>query len=143
MADILQDFPIRASARRVFEAISTPHGLDCWWTKSSTGQPTENAEYTLGFGPQYEWKARVTRCVPDSEFELELTEADADWTGTRIGFRLLHQDGTTTVRFHHIGWPQVNEHYRVSCHCWAMYLRLLRRNIEHGEFIAYEDRLGD
>jgi hypothetical protein len=28
-----------------------------------------------------------------------------------------------------------------SCDCWAMYLLILRRYVEHGEQVAYEERL--
>ena len=141
MPDILQDFPIRAPADRVFRAMSTPDGLDTWWTKTSAGVPALGAEYELGFGPGYDWQARVTRCTPGAEFELEMTRADQDWMGTRVGVRLHEDSGTTHVRFHHTGWPALNEHYRVSCHCWAMYLRVLRRSLEHGETVPYERRL--
>jgi uncharacterized protein YndB with AHSA1/START domain len=141
MPDVFQDFPIKASARRVFEAVSTPVGLDAWWTKTASGRAEEGAEYDLGFGPGFEWRARASRFVPDREFELELVEADKDWQGTRLGFLLEENDGTTQVRFHHTGWPEANEHYRVSCHCWAMYLRLLRRYVEHGEVVEYDVRL--
>ena len=48
---------------------------------------------------------------------------------------------STQLRFAHLGWPQVNEHYRVSSFCWAMYLRLLRRHLEAGELVPYERRL--
>ena len=47
----------------------------------------------------------------------------------------------TKVRFYHRGWPEANSHYRISCHCWALYLRILRRHIEHGESVPYEKRL--
>ena len=141
MADIFQDLPINATAGRVFQAISTPCGLDCWWTQKSAGEPAEGAEYELWFGPQYDWRARVTQCVADAEFELGMVRADADWLGTRVGFRLDSQAEATLVRFHHTGWPSLNEHYRTSCHCWAMYLRILRRYLEHGEFVPYENRL--
>jgi uncharacterized protein YndB with AHSA1/START domain len=141
MADIFQHFPINAAARRVFEAVSTPAGLDAWWSKSASGRPEEGAEYELGFGPGFEWRARVSRYVPDAEFELELLEADDDWRGTRIGFSLEENEAGTQVRFHHLGWPESNEHYRVSCYCWSMYLRLLRRYVERGEVVEYEVRL--
>lgn len=141
MPDVFQDFPIKAPVRRVFDAVATPAGLDAWWTKSASGRPEEGAEYKLGFGPGFEWRARVIRCIPNEEFELELTEADGDWQGTRMGFLLDENDGATQVRFHHTGWPVANEHYRVSCYCWAMYLRLLRRYVEHGEIVEYEVRL--
>lgn len=83
----------------------------------------------------------VSHCVPGSEFELEIVSAQEDWLGTRVGFVLDEQDGVTQVYFQHLGWPAANEHYRVSNHCWAMYLRLLRRYLEHGEVVPYETRL--
>ena len=141
MADILQQFPIKASRERVFDAVSTPAGLDRWWTKRSTGTPDLGAEFQLWFGPEYDWRAVVSRCVPGSEFELELVVASEDWRGTRVGFVLDGQEGVTQLRFHHVGWPDANEHYRVSCHCWALYLRVLRRNLEYGEMVPYEARL--
>jgi uncharacterized protein YndB with AHSA1/START domain len=140
MADIYHDFPIQASLARVFEAFSTSNGLDAWWTKKSSGRPALGEEYVLWFGPQYDWRAQVTRCVAPSEFELQITRADQDWNGTRVGIRLDGQE-TTNVSFYHTGWPSANQHWRISCYCWAMYLRLLRRYLENGEFVAYEDRL--
>ena len=141
MADIFHHFLIKASRSKVFQAISTADGLDVWYTKRSSGKPVEGAEYKLWFGPEHDWRAVVSRCVADVEFELQMTSADKDWEGTRVGFHLEGKDGVTQVRFHHLDWPDANEHYRISCYCWAMYLRLLKRNVEHGEFVPYEDRL--
>ncbi len=141
MADIYHDFPIKAPLERVFQAVSTPQGLDCWWTKRSEGKPVEETEYELWFGPEYDWRAKVTRCVPNSEFELEILRADEDWSRTRVGLRLEARGEVTWVRFHHTGWRSANEHYRISSNCWAMYLRILRRYLEHGESVPYERRL--
>lgn len=141
MPDVLHDLPIKAPLVRVFQAVSTAPGLDCWWTKRSAGKPAEGAEYELWFGPEYDWRAQVTRCVPDSEFELQMTRADADWIGTRVGFHLKERNGATWLQFHHTGWPSANEHYRISCNCWALYLRILRRHLEFGESVPYESRL--
>ena len=101
----------------------------------------EGAEYELYFGPSHDWRAIVSRCLPNTEFELKMISAQEDWQGTLVGFVLDPKAGATWVHFHHSGWPQANEHYRVSCYCWAMYLRLLKRHVEHGEFVPYEDRL--
>ena len=141
MADILHHFPIQASLQQVFAAVSTPEGLDAWWTERSSGEPVEGGEYELWFGPEYDWRAVVSRCVPEAEFELEIIGADEDWLATRVGFVLEEKEGVTEVRFYHTGWPKANEHYSVSCYCWAMYLRLLRRYVVHGEVVAYKDRL--
>jgi uncharacterized protein YndB with AHSA1/START domain len=141
MPDILHAFPIAVIPARVFAGVTTPAGLDEWWTKRSAGKPAVGAEYELWFGPEYDWRARVTRCDPGSEFELEMTRADKDWQGTRVRFQLAPKDGGTWVEFAHTGWAAANEHYRISCCCWAMYLRILRRYLEHGESVPYEKRL--
>jgi len=60
MSDIIHYFPIKASLQKIFEMISTPSGLDIWWTKSSSGECEENGQYELGFGPGYDWKAQVS-----------------------------------------------------------------------------------
>lgn len=141
MPDITQDFPIAAAPDRVFSTISTAAGLDHWWTKRASGQAQLGSLFDLGFGPGYEWQARVTRYVPEQAFELELISADADWLGTRVGFELSPSGAGTQVRFHHTSWPEANQHYRTSCYCWAMYLRIMKRYLEYGETVPYEQRL--
>ncbi|MGH9935972.1 MAG: SRPBCC family protein [Blastocatellia bacterium] len=141
MADIFHHFQIKASRQKVFQTISTPAGLDAWWTKRSAGKPVEGAEYELWFSPESDWRAVVSRCVPDAEFEFRITNAQEDWRETRVGFLLSEQEGVTQARFYHMGWPEANEHYRISCYCWAMYLRLLKRYVEYAEVVPYEERL--
>lgn len=140
MADIFHDFPIKAASDKVFRAVSTPEGLAAWWTNRSSGEPALGAEYQLWFSPEYDWRAVVSTCVTDKEFKLEITKSDKDWQGTRVGFVLDEKDGVTQVRFSHTGWPEANDHYRGSSFCWALYLRLLKRYVEHDEVVPYEDR---
>lgn len=141
MPDILHDFIVVAKKPSLFAAISTPGGLNEWWTKTSSGEPHVGAEYYLGFGPGVDWRARVTEVLANQTFEIQITRADPDWEDTRIRFELMDGASATSVRFRHIGWPSSNEHYRVSCYCWAMYLRIMRRYVEHGERVPYESRL--
>jgi uncharacterized protein YndB with AHSA1/START domain len=142
MTDIIHEFTIKAPPERVFQSFATPAGLDKWWTKTSSGEMGEGGTVRLYFGPQYDWQAKVTRHVAPSSFELEMTQAHPDWMGTRVGCELVSEGkDATRVRFYHTGWPEENEHWRVSCFCWAIYLRILRRNLEYGEMVEYEKRL--
>ena len=141
MPDILHDFPIAAAPSVVFENVTTPRGLDSWWTERSSGTPVEALDYHLYFGPEYDWRARVAHCEQDRAFELEMTRADADWTGTRVSFQVDARDGGTWLRFGHTGWRAPDDHYRISSFCWAMYLRVLKRHIEQGESVPYDQRL--
>lgn len=140
MADIFHDFPINAPAQKVFQTVSTPAGLDAWWTKHSSGVPETGSEYDLWFGPEYSWRAVVSQCVAGRVFEFRITRSDDDWQGTLVGFSLDESDGVTQVRFHHTGWRETNAHFRISSFCWAMYLRLLKRYVEMGEVVSYEKR---
>lgn len=143
MAEILHQFPIKAPADKVFAGIATPAGLDQWWTKTSSGKPVTGETYQLFFGDGYDWRAVVTKCIPNQEFELQMTDADADWRGAKIGFVLqpTNAKGNTVVEFYHTGWQEKNDHYRISSFCWAMYLRILKRYLEFGEEVLYEKRL--
>jgi uncharacterized protein YndB with AHSA1/START domain len=141
MPDILHDFSIDAPASAVYQAMTTPAGLDAWWTARSAGTPKVGSEYQLWFGPEYDWRATVVQASPDLAFQLEMTRSDPDWNATRIGFRLTGDGKKTHVAFYHTGWPEVNAHYRTSCYCWAMYLRILKRYLEAGEQVPYEQRL--
>jgi len=141
MADILQDFIIKESISRVFEIIVSPVAMDQWWTKRCSGEQKVGGIYQLWFGPAYDWRGTITKLAPSSDFELEISQADDDWNGTRVGFHCERRGGSTAVRFYHTGWPEANEHYRISCYCWAMYLRILKRHIEFGETVPYERRL--
>ena len=140
MADIYHDLSIKAPASEVFRRISTPEGLDGWWSKNAAGEPGEGAELELDFGPGYLWRATVSKWVPDTDIEYEMIDAADDWLGTRVGFRLEESAGLTKVSFRHTGWAEPSEHFRISSYCWAMYLRILKRWIERGEVVPYDQR---
>jgi len=102
MAEILHEFPIRATADRVFEAMTTPAGLDQWWTHDSSGVPGPAADYSLGFGPEYGWEARVTRSEScgaiSSTVRVSLTNKDWKPEFTLTGTGTGTGTGTTPSR---------------------------------------------
>lgn len=141
MADIFHYFPINASPEKVFENISTPKGIDNWWSLEAKGTTGLREVYEFFFGEDYHWAGVISKYNPCTEFELTMTKSDNDWDGSKVGFKLIDKITYTQVEFYHTGWPEANEHYRISNYCWAMYLRILKRFIEHDEFVPYELRL--
>ncbi len=141
MADIYHYFPINASLSEVFNSVSTPEGLNRWWSKTSKGNLAIGETFTLFFGPKHTWTAKVSKLVSNKEFELTITDANSEWNDTKVGFILDFKNNITNVQFYHIGWKESSEHYRISCYCWAMYLRILKRYLEFGEEVSYENRL--
>ena len=141
MPDIRLEFPVAAPASEVFRAISTPTGLNAWWTLEAEGTAERDGRYRLGFGPGYDWTGVVTKYEAGRILEWRIQDAMPDWEGTLVGFDLEETEGRTRVRFHHTGWPEANAHRESSCYCWAMYLRIMKRWIELDEEVPYGDRL--
>ena len=132
---------INGSIDQVFQNIATARGLAQWWASGAAGHMELGAMVELDFGVDYRWQAQVTEMVPPVEIELTFTKADPDWLDTTVKFQLVQLTEAVEVRFWHKGWKEANHHYSVSCYCWAMYLRVLKRFVEHGEFVDYADRL--
>jgi uncharacterized protein YndB with AHSA1/START domain len=143
MPDIHHDLYIAAPRAAVFAAMTSPAGLDSWWTLASSGDPRAGADYEFDFGPGYRWRATVANCEAGRALSWDFVDADDDWTGTRVAFRLedaADGAGGTMLRFAHTGWRVAHDHFRRSSFCWALYLRLLRRYLEHGEVVGYARR---
>lgn len=140
MPDIIHLLEIQATPDQVYAGVTTPSGLSAWWTRGAHGSARTGTSYQLDFGPGFEWQAIVTLAEAPKCFELEMTKADEDWKGTRIGFELQEVESGTRLCFAHRGWRTANDHFLRSNYCWALYLRLLRRHVQHGEFVAYENR---
>jgi uncharacterized protein YndB with AHSA1/START domain len=142
MPDILHRLPISAPPARVFAAISTPAGLNEWWTLDCEGVSRIGETYRFGFGLGYDdWRGQVTSLEEDRSIEWTMTHADRDWSGTVVGLSLSPDGDRTFVDFSHRRWRDANEHYRTTSCCWASYLRILRRYLEFGERVPYPARL--
>ena len=138
--DIHHDFWIEASADKIFEAITTPEGLNSWWPLKSSGKAEVGATYNFFFTEEYDWYGTVTECVPNKSFHIKMTQADEDWTPTAFGFDMEELEGGVQIRFWHKGWPQCNHHYRRSSYCWAILLKGLKDYVEKGIVVPFEER---
>lgn len=140
MPDIHFSLPIQRDRETVYDTLVTADGLNEWWTQDANGAPRLGAQYQFGFGPDQTWHGTVTVCEPGRAFEWTMEHTDVDWDGTRVGFRLKTGVTGTVVDFYHCDWPRINDHFRGSAYCWAMYLRVLRRFLEQGERVPYAQR---
>jgi len=146
MADVLHQFVIEAPRETVWQYFATPEGVAKWWTASGSGEAEFGAVWQFYFMPEYDWRARVTKLETHSEIEFTMLEAMDDWIGTRVGVNLSSssssssEDDRTVIDFYHKGWAAESDHFRIASFCWATYLRLLKRHIEHGEFTPYGQR---
>lgn len=137
---IHHDLEISGPLNKVFDAVSNHKHLENWWPLRCTGKPEIGEEYNFYFTPEYDWYGEVVKVELNKSFYIKMIKADDDWSPTSFGFDLEMNGGMTIVRFHHVGWPSCNAHFRHSSFCWAMLLNGLKNYVEKGIIVPFEDR---
>lgn len=141
MNTIYHDFTINVSTEQVFEAISTPEGLNNWWTLRCSGNPKINEEYNFYFAEEYNWFAKVSKYSKNKELEFAITHAMLEWMPTRFGFRLKETaNAVTYVEFYHENWKEISQEFRIASYCWANLLRQMKQYLEEGLITPFEKR---
>lgn len=134
MYHIFHDIDINCFRDELFKAISTPSGLNSWWTVKSSGTPGINEEYEFYFSEEFQWYARVLEINEPESITYQVFDADQDWTNTLLSFEILATENKNQhkLRFEHRNWSSINAHYRQTSFCWALYLNELKKNLETG-----------
>jgi len=111
MPDIQHAIQIASKPETVYPLIATAKGFSQWWASdiSESGGAVD-----LGFFNRATvYRLRLQAGQPPVQAEW-ICESGAEWSGTRIAFRLEARGAGTLVRFRHAGW-QAETEYFVSC----------------------------
>ncbi|GAA4815747.1 SRPBCC domain-containing protein [Litoribaculum gwangyangense] len=138
--NIYHNLIIEVSPEQVFVAVSQPRYLDNWWTLKSSGKPELHAEYNLNFSDTYDWYCKVSKIETNKSIHYKMLKSDDDWNPTTFGFDLESTQNGTMVKFSHINWPELNNHYKYSSFCWAMLLSGLKQYLEKGIIVPFNER---
>jgi len=131
MPTIYHDFTINASKEKVFEAISTPYGLDNWWTQRSSGKQEIGAVFNLFFTEEYNWFAEISILKHNEEVEFKMTKAMEEWLPTRFGFILKEEKPeVTSIQFYHKDWKDIYKKFRLASFCWANLPAQIKQNFK-------------
>ena len=140
MATVYLDLPIKAPISRIYTCITDPGELEKWWPQRCAGTPSLGAAYNFFFGDPYDWWGEVSALQKDDHFYIKMTASDDDWDPTTFGWKLVEESDVVWLQFEHRDWPKANRHFRYSTHCWAMLHTGLKRYIEEGIVIPFENR---
>ena len=99
MYSIKHLFHIHASKEKVFEAISTIHGLSNWWTTKTSGSDAVGGVLTFHFGEMEGPQMKVIELKPNEKVSWECVKSPFNWDGNIFTFSLDENDGKTRVRF--------------------------------------------
>jgi uncharacterized protein YndB with AHSA1/START domain len=126
---IIQEITIKASAKRIFEALANPEQRKEWWGAEGRFQTTNvESDLRVGgkwkmvgttFGRTFTIKGEYRAIEPPHVLEFTwLPDWQPNPTETLVRFDLTEKDGLTTVRLTHSGltreglqahkgWPQI------------------------------------
>lgn len=128
MADIRHRVGIRASAAKVFKAISTTDGLSHWWITETAGDPRTGGTILFGFADM-----KVVRSVPNKLVKWKCIKGPEGWVGTTVTFELKPAKGQTFVLFTHADWKKPDEFMHHCSTKWAVFLLSMKGWLERSE----------
>src|SRR6185437_4659678 len=122
----------------VFRALATQEGLAGNWTDQLEVPEETGGIARFGFGPDWEatLEVRIDALEPGRRVQWTPTGGFPGWVGTTIIWDLEpDDDGGTTVRFTHAGWPDAAaDGEMASCgYTWAMIIARLREQVATGQ----------
>ena len=125
---------VESSPDAVFDALTTLSGLAAWWSPvSGSGEPGGELRFQMN-APE-PCVMRVDVAVRPALVQWTCTSCDfvPDWVGTRPTYTIIPlNDGTTEVRFVHIGLTAKLECIEMCTRGWNHFIPSLRDYIETG-----------
>jgi uncharacterized protein YndB with AHSA1/START domain len=138
---IVQEIEIRATAERVFEALTNPEARVKWWWRSEGKFEITSVESDLRPGGKWVMRGRGeggkpltisgVYCAVDRPWLLSFTwlpDWQADQAETVVRWDLIEDKGVTTVRLTHSGFT--TDASRATYRGWPLILNGLRNHIE-------------
>src|SRR5436190_10874408 len=138
MFDIIHRIGIRATAAKVYDAVSTIKGLSNWWTEEVEGENKAGGRIKFTFRSDNgdikgQMVMEVKKLDPRKEVRWRCVEGPDEWIDTDITFELSQQDDQIIIIFGHRNWKEAVE---FTAHCsmkWAVFLLSLRDYVETGK----------
>ena len=125
---------VHASPDAVFDALTTTSGLTAWWSPV-TGSGEAGGELSFTMNATEPCVMRVDVAARPALVQWACISCDfmPDWVGTRPTYTIIPlDDGTTEVRFRHIGLTSELECIEMCTSGWNHFLPSLRQYAETG-----------
>jgi uncharacterized protein YndB with AHSA1/START domain len=131
MHDLMHLIKIHAASERVYEAITTEHGIRQWWTRDAAIEPEVGAIGEFGFyAKRFVAKVTVEELAPAAR--VRWTVVNSAWPGANIEFNLKPDGDDTTLVFAHRGFPRADDGFASATTRWGFYLFSLKQYLQTG-----------
>ena len=162
MPNIHHELLIRATAERIYKAITSEDELSAWWTPGTSAKPELNSVARFPFGPEYFKEMKIVELDPSRRVKWKCLKGDNEWIGTSISFtleqgnkqtllsshgelegqlqQLKNVDTGTLLIFHHNDWKEYTPMYAECNYTWGQFLRSLKLLCETGRGRPWPDQ---
>jgi uncharacterized protein YndB with AHSA1/START domain len=136
--DILHRVGIKASSKKVYNALATIDGIAGWWTTNTQGDSTRvggliKFRFSRDGREIGGFDAKVVELRPAERVQWQVLEGPQEWVGTKISFDLKQEDGYAIVLFKHSGWKEPVEFMHHCSTKWATFMLSLKELVETGK----------
>ena len=136
MAAIVKELIIAAAPGRVWDALTKPDEIACWWTNdlSATPEVGSLAEFRFRQGA-FVMQFEVAELDQDEKVRWITRQGPATghWAGTSVTWQLTPVHNGTRLLFTHDGFAQVDEAYERTRENWVYFLDSLKSYLETGK----------
>lgn len=111
MPNIHQELVIRAARDRVYDALTTEHGLSGWWTPGVATTGVEGSVARFPFGEIYFKDMRITQLRRPELVQWHCVGGADEWVGTDLSFSLAAGDREALLLSHPEAQGQIGENW--------------------------------
>ncbi|WP_109694603.1 SRPBCC family protein [Chitinophaga deserti] len=131
---------VKATADKVFDALTTKAGLAEIWTEKLVVKPEAGFINEFDFNDNYNTRFKVLAMSRPNRIRWECVDSDQEWIGTFLSFDIEQRQKHTAVVLKHSNWRELTEFYRYCNYNWAWFLYSLKLYCETGEGAPFQRR---
>jgi uncharacterized protein YndB with AHSA1/START domain len=128
------EIEIDATVDRVWEAVSTAHGLASWFAPCAEVEPGAGGKVVLKWGPGMEATPQIEIWEPDRHLRTA-SDRPAPAPPNVVDYLLEGRGGTTVLRLVHSGFGDAadfNDEYDSTGAAWPVFLQMMKHSVQRG-----------
>ena len=134
MAAIVTERIIAAAPERVWDALTQPDQIACWWAEQATVKPEVGSVGTFRFRPPAgDLRFEAAELVQDKHLHWISRQGPPEWAGTSVIWQLEPTRNGTRLLFTHDGFVKKDEAYEQTRGNWDYFLDSLKSYLETGK----------
>jgi uncharacterized protein YndB with AHSA1/START domain len=141
MATILLRVPVDADEKAIYEAVTSPAGVNGWWSNHTEGPNGTGSVMKVAFpDAPMTFDFEVVEESPGKTVTWKTLAGPPEWAGTTISFEIQSDsDGNRSVLFSHDGWKSTAESFPFIAYSWAQILPRLKKLAEESKAEPFFD----